>query len=83
MAQERVVVCAWSSVRQPIETDADLPFGWIEIPSIMIGVGDGESEEEESLHFSSYDALSKWAASRALTAKVGRKSPRVWTSDRR
>jgi hypothetical protein len=83
VAQEHVVVCAWTHTRQPISTDADLPFGWLEIPSIMVGVGDGESEEEANLHFASFDALSKWAASRALTGKLPSKSPRVWTSDRR
>jgi hypothetical protein len=85
MAQERVVRCAWTNARQEIETDADLPEGWLEIPSIMIGTdGEDVGDEIENLHFLNFDALSQWAASKALTSRMTIPGPkRVWTSDQR
>jgi hypothetical protein len=80
--QERVVRCEWTNARQIIETDADLPNGWLEIPSIMIGNETDEGEELENLHFLNFDALSKWAASKALSGKVYiQPRQRVWQSD--
>ena len=81
--QERVVRCEWTNARQIIETDADLPDGWLEIPSIMVGDGSDEGEELTNLHFLNFDALSKWAASKAMTGKMYvQPAPRVWTSER-
>lgn len=85
MSQERVVVCAWTRARQPIETDIDLPNGWLEITSIRIGDGTEQGEELEDLHFANFTALAKWAESRALTSKMSfqtRKPERVWQSER-
>jgi hypothetical protein len=80
--QERVVRCEWTNARQIIETDADLPNGWLEIPSIMVGNDTDEGEELENLHFLNFDALSQWAASKALTGRIYVPAKqRVWTSD--
>jgi hypothetical protein len=70
---ETVLRCHATDRRQPIKSEEELPNGWVSIPRMTIGTGDGGPRVLEDVHFASYEILGEWAnAQQVLTrARTG------------